>query len=184
MSDASMKDQGNKNMVWIDLEMSGLDPEKEKIIEIATIVTDWELNVVAEGPELIIHQNDKVLNAMDDWNKKHHRQSGLWDRVLESKTTVQEAENQTLAFIKKYVPKGGILAGNSIWQDRRFMIKEMPLLDAYMNHRMIDVSSFKVIAKYWYDEPEVKKANKHRALDDIKESIEELKHYREKIFKK
>ena len=164
--------------------MTGLDPQTNRIIEISTIITDKTLETMIEGPEFVIHQSVVILSHMDDWNKKHHRQSGLWDRVLESKTTVQEAENQTLAFIKKYVPKGGILAGNSIWQDRRFMIKEMPLLDAYMNHRMIDVSSFKVIAKYWYDEPEVKKANKHRALDDIKESIEELKHYREKIFKK
>lgn len=170
------------NLVWIDLEMTGLDPEKERIIEIATIVTDADLNILAEGPELVIHQPKSLLDAMDPWCVKHHGESGLTQRVINSSVTDEEAEAQTIAFLQDWVTPGkSPLAGNTIGQDRRFMVKYMPKLEAYMHYRNLDVSTLKELAKRW--KPGIvdgfKKQNSHRALDDIRESIEELRYYRE-----
>lgn len=172
------------NWVWIDLEMTGLDPEKERIIEIATIVTDDRLNILAEGPELVVHQPQSLLDAMDEWCVTHHGESGLTRRVQESRVTEADAEAQTLAFLKKWVTPGrSPLAGNTIGQDRRFLVKYMPQLEAFMHYRNLDVSTLKILAKSW--KPEIldgfSKKNAHRALDDIKESIEELKYYREHL---
>ncbi|MCH8550700.1 MAG: oligoribonuclease [Natronospirillum sp.] len=169
------------NLVWIDLEMTGLDPEKERIIEIATIVTDDQLNILAEGPELVIHQPQGLLDAMDEWCVRHHGESGLTQRVIESRVTEAEAEAATLKFLQKWVTPGrSPLAGNTIGQDRRFLVKYMPKLEAFVHYRNLDVSTLKILAKLW--KPEIvdgfKKKNAHRALDDIKESIEELRYYR------
>lgn len=169
------------NWVWIDLEMTGLDPEKERIIEIATIVTDDRLNILAEGPELVVHQPQSLLDAMDEWCVKHHGESGLTRRVQESTVTEADAEAQTLKFLQKWVTPGkSPLAGNTIGQDRRFLVKYMPKLEAYMHYRNLDVSTLKILAKSW--KPDIldgfTKKNSHRALDDIKESIEELRYYR------
>lgn len=170
------------NLVWIDLEMTGLDPEKERIIEIATIVTDADLNILAEGPELVIHQPKSLLDAMDEWCVKHHGESGLTQRVLDSTVSDAEAEAQTIAFLEAWVTPGkSPLAGNTIGQDRRFLVKYMPKLEAYVHYRNLDVSTLKELAKRW--KPGIvdgfKKQNSHRALDDIRESIEELRYYRE-----
>ncbi|MEX1057091.1 MAG: oligoribonuclease [Natronospirillum sp.] len=174
------------NLIWIDLEMTGLDPEKERIIEIATIVTDSRLNILAEGPELVIHQSQTLLDAMDDWCVRTHGESGLTQRVLDSTVTDADAEAQTLAFLRKWVTPGRApLAGNTIGQDRRFLVKYMPKLEAFMHYRNLDVSTLKILAKAWH--PEIldgfKKKNAHRALDDIKESIAELQYYREHLIK-
>jgi oligoribonuclease len=173
-------------MIWIDLEMTGLDTTTDHIIEIATIVTDKELNILAEGPVLAIHQPDSVLNAMDNWNRKQHGGSGLTDRVRNSTITVEEAERQTLAFLSQWVnTRDSPMCGNSICQDRRFMAREMPKLEAYFHYRNLDVSTLKELARRWM--PEVfdglKKSSTHLALDDIRESIEELKYYREKMLR-
>ena len=170
------------NLVWLDCEMTGLDPEKERIIEIAVVVTGPHLEPRVEGPVLVIRQDDAVLNAMDAWNKGTHGKSGLIDKVKASTTTEAEAEAQLLAFLAQYVPKGvSPLCGNSIGQDRRFLVKYMPKLDAFFHYRNVDVSTFKELARRW--RPEVysafKKAQKHTALADVHESIDELAHYRE-----
>ena len=170
------------NLIWIDLEMTGLDPEVNRIIEIATIVTDKFLNVLAEGPVLAVHQSDELLALMDDWNTKQHNGSGLVDRVKASEITDAQAEAQTLEFLKEYVPAGkSPMCGNSIHQDRRFLHRYMPELEAYFHYRHLDVSTVKELAKRW--KPRVyqsfKKESKHLALDDIRDSIDELKHYRE-----
>ena len=172
----------NKNLVWMDLEMTGLEPERDVIIEIATIITDSELNVVAEGPVFAIHQPQILLDAMDEWNTNTHGQSGLVKRVQESAVNTRAAELQTLAFLQQYVEAGKApLCGNSIHQDRRFLVKYMPQLEAFFHYRNVDVSTFKELAKRWH--PEVvdgfKKQGSHQAMDDIRESIEELKHYRQ-----
>jgi oligoribonuclease len=178
--------QHPENLVWIDLEMTGLDTQNDRIIEIATIVTDAHLNVLAEGPVLAIHQSDAVLNGMDDWNRRQHGGSGLVDRVKTSTVTEAEAERQTLEFMEQWVPaRGSPMCGNSICQDRRFLARLMPKLEAYFHYRNLDVSSLKELAKRW--RPEVitsfnKKAT-HLALDDIRESVAELRHYREQLFK-
>ncbi|TGG94055.1 oligoribonuclease [Natronospirillum operosum] len=169
------------NLVWIDLEMTGLDPERERIIEIATIVTDDQLNILAEGPELVVSQPRSLLDAMDEWCVQHHGESGLTQRVLDSQITEAEAEAQTLAFLRKWVNPGcSPLAGNTIGQDRRFLVRYMPQLEAFMHYRNLDVSTLKILAKRW--KPEIldgfSKRNTHRALDDIRESIEELRYYR------
>lgn len=169
-------------LVWIDLEMTGLDPDKDLIIEIATIVTDAHLNIVAEGPVLAIHQSDEVLNGMDEWNTRTHGKTGLTERVRNTTTTVEEAEQQTIDFISQYcVRNKSPLCGNTICQDRRFMFRHMPKLEAWVHYRNLDVSVLKELAKRW--RPEVldgfEKKNTHKALDDIRESIEELRHYRE-----
>lgn len=171
-----------ENLVWMDLEMTGLDPEQDVIIEIATIVTDKDLNIIAEGPVLAVHQPDVLLDAMDDWNTKTHGNSGLTRRVRESQVNARAAELQTLEFLQQYVKAGASpLCGNSIHQDRRFLVKYMPELEAYMHYRNIDVSTLKELAKRW--KPEVvssfNKKGAHQALDDIKESIAEMLHYRQ-----
>lgn len=175
----------NHNLIWIDLEMTGLDTVRDSIIEIATIITDTELNILAEGPVLAIHQSDEVLNGMDDWNQKHHGASGLLDRVRSSKHDEAQAEAMTLDFLRQYVPEGkSPMCGNSICQDRRFMARCMPRLERYFSYRHIDVSTVKELCKRWY--PGVAstftKAGTHQALEDIRESIEELRHYRQHIF--
>lgn len=170
------------NLIWIDLEMTGLDPAKERIIEIATIVTDAHLNVLAEGPVMAIHQSDELLNAMDKWNTKHHGESGLTQRVRESTVTEEEAVTKTLAFLKQYVPEGkSPMCGNSVWQDRRFLLKYMPTLESYFHYRHVDVSTLKELMLRWRPDLKegFKKDTKHLALADIYESIEELKYYRQ-----
>jgi len=173
-------------LVWIDLEMTGLNTNTDHIIEIATIVTDANLNVIAQGPVLAIHQPDAVLAGMDEWNQRTHAASGLIERVKASSLTVAGAESQTLQFLQAYVPKGkSPLCGSSICQDRRFLARLMPALEEYVHYRNLDVSSIKEIARRW--KPSVadgfEKKNTHKALDDIIESIEELKYYREHFFK-
>jgi oligoribonuclease len=173
-------------LVWMDLEMTGLDPERERIIEMATLITRGDLTIVAEGPELVIHQADEILAAMDAWNTKHHTASGLVDRVRSSTLDEREAERLTLEFIAAHCPARAVpLTGNSIHQDRRFLNKYMPALDAHLHYRMVDVSTIKELARRWY--PEVlarmpSKKESHRALDDIRESIEELRYYRRTLF--
>jgi len=170
------------NLIWIDLEMTGLVPEKDIIIEIATVVTDANLNVLAEGPSLAIHQDNKYLESMDEWNTRQHTKSGLVQRVKESEISVNEAEKQTLDFVMKYVDPGtSPMCGNSICQDRRFLYNYMPKLEKFFHYRHIDVSTLKELAVRW--KPDVVstsfKQSKHLALSDIYDSINELKHYRE-----
>ena len=174
------------NLIWIDLEMTGLEPKTDHIIEIATIVTDAELNTLAEGPVLAIHQPDEVLNAMDEWNTTHHGNSGLTERVRNSRISVADAQQQTIEFLQPYVAKGDSpICGNSIGQDRRFLVKYMPELEQYFYYRNLDVSTLKELMRRW--RPELLdgfvKKGAHLALDDIRESIEELKYYR-KVFLK
>ena len=174
------------NLVWIDMEMTGLEVKKERIIEIASIVTDKNLNILAEGPNLIIHQPKKILKAMDSWNQSHHKKSGLLDMVNQSKMTEKKAEKLTLKFLKEYcIPGKSILAGNAVHHDRRFIAEYMPKLDCFLHYRHVDVTSLKVLVKWWYPKGknEFKKKDAHRALGDIRESIEELKFYREHFFK-
>jgi len=169
-------------LVWMDLEMTGLDPEDNVIIEIATIITDDQLNIVAEGPVIAVHQPDSELAKMDEWNVRTHGESGLVDRVKASKVSMAEAEKQTIDFIAQYVKKGhSPLCGNSIHQDRRFLVKQMPILEEFVHYRNIDVSTLKELAKRWKPEilPGFKKSESHKALDDILESIAEMKYYRE-----
>lgn len=174
-------------LVWMDMEMSGLDPETNVILEMATLITDNELNLVAEGPVLALHQSRELLDAMDDWNRDHHGASGLVQRVLDSSITAAEAETQTLAFVRRHCPqRDAPLCGNSIYQDRRFLARYMPRLEAYFHYRNIDVSSVKEIVRRWYPDgpkpPEKKHA--HLAFDDIRESIEELQFYRQQYFRR
>ena len=174
------------NLVWMDLEMSGLDVSKDVVLEIATVVTDAELHVVAEGPALAIHHDDAVLNGMDEWNRKHHGESGLVERVRSSLVSTTEAEALTLAFVSLHCAQGqSPLCGNSIWQDRRFLARHMPTLEAHFHYRIVDVSTVKELARRW--RPALvegfKKRNAHRALDDIHESIAELAHYRREFFR-
>lgn len=169
------------NLIWIDLEMTGLDPEKERIIEMAIIVTDTHLNVLAEGPVIAVHQSDELLNAMDAWNTKQHNGSGLVKRVKESVVTEAQAESMMLQFLKEYVPAGkSPMCGNTIYQDRRFLYRYMPELEKYFHYRLLDVSTLKELAQRWAPKVYggVKKDSKHLALDDIRESIEELQYYR------
>ncbi|MCH8498037.1 MAG: oligoribonuclease [Marinobacter sp.] len=173
-------------LAWIDLEMTGLDPEQERIIEIATIVTDADLNVIAEGPVLAIHQPDGILDNMDDWCTRTHGESGLTERVRESRITEAEAERRTIEFLQQHMAKGhSPLCGNSIGQDRRFLVKYMPELEAFFHYRNLDVSTVKELARRWRPDvlAGVKKEGSHLALDDIRESIAELRHYREHFFK-
>jgi oligoribonuclease len=174
-------------LVWLDMEMTGLDPQKERIIEIATILTDGNLVELGVGPDLVIHQEDTVLAAMDEWNRTHHKASGLTERVKSSTITDGDAEAQTLAFINQHVgaKERPVLAGNSIHQDRRFIRRYMPKLDARLHYRMVDVSTLKELARRWFPAIIAKqpaKKDTHRALDDIRESIDELRYYRANVF--
>ncbi len=180
------KSQKDKNLIWIDLEMTGLDTQQDEIIEIATIVTDSELNILAEGPMLAIHQSDDIMAGMDDWNTKQHGGSGLTKRVAESTTNEAEAEKQTIAFLEQYVSKGkSPMCGNSICQDRRFLARCMPELEAFFHYRNLDVSSLKELAVRW--SPKITKGfvknSSHLALDDTRDSINELIYYREHFIK-
>lgn len=174
------------NLIWIDLEMTGLNPAKERIIEIATVVTDSQLNVLAEGPVFAVHQSDELLSAMDAWNRKQHNSSGLVARVKASTVTEAEAEAKTLEFLKQYVPAGkSPMCGNSVYQDRRFLTQFMPELERFFHYRLLDVSTLKELALRWAPRvySKLEKESRHLALDDIRESIDELKYYRENLFK-
>lgn len=180
-----MAKRSERHLVWMDMEMSGLDPDREVILEVATLVTDDALELIAEGPVFAIHQPQAVLDAMDDWNQKHHHASGLVRRVCDSDITVAEAERQTLAFVRQYcIARKSPLCGNSVYQDRRFLARYMPNLEVFLHYRNIDVSTVKELVRRWYPKgpkpPEKKHA--HLALDDIRESIEELRFYRERFF--
>jgi oligoribonuclease len=175
----------DQNLIWIDLEMTGLDPESHKIIEMATIVTDSDLNILAEGPVLAIHQPEAELDKMDEWCTNTHTSSGLVERIRHSTITEDEAIQLTIEFLSRWVPKGkSPICGNSIGQDRRFLYKHMPLLEEYFHYRYIDVSTIKELTRRW--KPEIlegfSKTGSHLALDDIRESIAELKYYRSTIF--
>lgn len=174
------------NLIWLDLEMTGLDPAKDRILEIATLVTDSDLRTLAEGPVVAIHQPEHVLSGMDEWNREHHGRSGLLDRVRVSTLSESDAESLTLRFIRDYVPAGASpLCGNSICQDRRFLARWMPKLEAYCHYRNLDVSTLKILAQRWA--PDVasafRKDARHLALDDIRESIAELQHYRRHLLR-
>lgn len=169
------------NLVWVDMEMTGLNPDADRVIEIATIVTDADLNTLAEGPVLAIHQPDAVLDAMDEWNRSHHGASGLADRVRKSTIDEAQAASQTLEFLRAWVPAGASpMCGNSICQDRRFMARHLPSLESYFHYRNLDVSSLKILAKLWRPDVAagVVKSGAHLALDDIRDSVAELRHYR------
>ena len=179
--------QDANNLIWIDLEMTGLDTMNDMIIEIATIVTDAQLNILAEGPMLAIHQSNEVLNGMDEWNTRQHGQSGLVDRVRRSTLDEAAAERQTIEFLAEYVPEGASpMCGNSICQDRRFMARCMPTLEAFFHYRNLDVSTIKELMARWAP-PNVisgfKKGGSHLAMDDTRDSIRELRFYRESFFK-
>lgn len=172
----------DSNLIWIDLEMTGLDPERDRIIEIATLVTDANLNILAEGPVMAVHQSDAQLALMDDWNVRTHTGSGLVERVKASAFDDNAAQLKTIEFLQQWVPAGkSPICGNSVGQDRRFLFKYMPELEAYFHYRYLDVSTLKELARRW--KPEVlsgfKKQNTHQALDDIRESVAELAYYRE-----
>jgi oligoribonuclease len=178
--------QNENNLIWIDLEMTGLEPDKDVIIEIATLITDADLNILAEGPTYAVHQPDSILDTMDEWNTNQHGKSGLTQRVRDSKISPAQAEAETIAFLEQWVPKGkSPICGNSICQDRRFLVRGMPTLEAYFHYRNLDVSTVKELARRWRPDvlAGVKKSSAHLALDDIKDSIAELQHYRDTFFK-
>lgn len=182
----AMPEQRPTNLVWMDLEMTGLDPQTDRILEIATLVTDANLEILAEGPVLAIHQPDAVLAGMDAWNQEHHSNSGLIDRVRASRHDEAQAEEETLSFLRHWCePAQSPLCGNSICQDRRFLARWMPQLVDFVHYRNLDVSSLKILGLLWA--PAIvdgyQKQGRHRALDDIKESIDELRHYREQMLK-
>jgi oligoribonuclease len=172
-------------LIWLDMEMTGLDPDTEHVLEIATLITDAELEVIAEGPDIVVHQPDEILDAMGEWCTEHHGRSGLTEACRRSTISVEEAEAETLAFVREHCPPGkSPLCGNSIGQDRRFIVRHMPKLDAFLHYRSVDVSTLKELCRRWYpDLPGVTKAEAHRALDDIRESLAELRYYREHVFK-
>ena len=174
------------NLIWIDLEFSGLDFKKDKILEIATIITDENLNILATGPNIAIKTSEKILKNMDSWNKKTHKKSKLWENCLDSKISLKEAEKITLEFLKKWTKKNSSpLCGNSVGQDRRMLFKDMPELEKYLHYRIIDVSTIKELSQRWNLKLEkFKKEETHTALRDIEESIEELKYYKKNIFRK
>ena len=181
---ATKSDKMN-NLIWIDLEMTGLDTNSDRIIEIATIVTDKQLVEVAEGPVLTIYQSSQVMDAMDQWNTRQHGNSGLTNRVLESQTSLADAESETIDFLQRHVEKGASpMCGNSICQDRRFMAREMPALEEFFHYRNLDVSTLKILVQLWA--PDIAagftKESEHRALADIRDSIGELAHYRAALF--
>ena len=173
------------NLIWIDLEMTGLDTVNDEIIEIATIVTDKELNILAEGPMIAIHVAQSRLDEMDDWNQNQHGKSGLIQRVLDSQYTLSQAETETITFLEQYVSAGkSPMCGNSICQDRRFLARQMPALEQFFHYRNLDVSTLKELVKRWYSQSDIafEKESEHLALADIRDSIDELKYYREKLF--
>lgn len=173
------------NLVWMDLEMTGLDFAQDRVIEIATVVTDVQLNIIAEGPVIAIHQPDELLNNMDEWNTKQHNESGLIERVKQSEINEDQATEQTINFLQQYVNSGkSPLCGNSIWVDRNFLIRYMPKLEKFFHYRTIDVSTIKELALRWYagKVAEFNKKSKHLALSDIYDSINELKYYQDKVF--
>ncbi len=177
--------QNEQNLIWVDMEMTGLEPETDRVLEMAMIVTDKDLNVLAEGPVIAVHQSDDVLAAMDDWNQRTHGQSGLIDRVKASEFDEAKAVAECLKFMQEWVPeRQSPMCGNSIGQDRRFMVKYMPELERYFHYRNIDVSTVKELVRRWKPEvmDEFKKAGTHQALDDIRESIAEMQFYRERVF--
>ena len=174
-----------QTLIWIDMEMTGLEPEQDRIIEVATLITDSDLNVLAEGPVLAVHQSDDVLDGMDEWNQRTHGESGLVERVRKSQLNEADVEAQTIAFLQRYAERGSSpMCGNSVHQDRRFMVKYMPSLADFFHYRNLDVSTVKELAKRW--RPDVassyKKQSTHQAMDDIRDSVNELKHYREHFF--
>lgn len=174
-------------LVWLDMEMTGLDAERERVIEMAVILTDGQLNEIAVGPDLVIHQSDEILAAMDDWNKKHHGGSGLVERVKSSTVSEADAEAETMAFINEHVAakERPVLAGNSIHQDRRFIRRYMPTLEKRLHYRMVDVSTIKELGRRWFPQIVARQPIKnetHRALDDIRESIDELRYYKTHLF--
>jgi oligoribonuclease len=175
---------GENRLAWIDLEMTGLNPEADVILEIATLLTDSDLNILAEGPVFALQASEEALAGMDDWNQRQHKKSGLLDRVRASTETMETAQAKTLEFFAAHLAPGKVpLCGNSVWQDRRFLVRHMPALDGFFHYRILDVSTVKEIAKRWYpDVPAFKKSEKHLALEDIRESVEEMRYYREKIF--
>ncbi|MFO1386435.1 MAG: oligoribonuclease [Chitinivorax sp.] len=178
--------QDQNRLIWIDMEMTGLVPESDHVLEVAVVITDSELNTVAEGPVLVVHQDNAILDGMDDWNKNTHGRSGLIDRVKASVLSDAQVEAQMISFLQEYVPSGvSPMCGNSICQDRRFLARWMPRLESYFHYRNLDVSTLKELVKRW--KPEIakglKKQGKHEALADIYESIEELKYYREHFIK-
>lgn len=174
--------QDNNNLIWVDMEMTGLNPDTDRIIEVALVITDSQLNTVAEGPVLVVHQPNAILDGMDKWNQSTHSKSGLIDKIKASKLTENEVEAQMIEFLKLHVPSGtSPMCGNSICQDRRFMVRTMPQLETYFHYRNLDVSTLKELVKRW--KPEIatgfSKDGKHEALADIYDSINELKHYRQ-----
>ena len=178
--------QSSNNLIWIDMEMSGLDPDRDKVLEVAVVITDSDLNTVAAAPVLVVHQSDAVLTAMDSWNTSTHTKSGLVERVKQAKTNEAEVERQMIAFLEQHVPNNiSPMCGNSVHQDRRFLARHMPKLESYFLYRNLDVSTLKELAKRW--RPDLAgqhvKQNKHTALADIQESIDELKYYREHFLK-
>ena len=177
-----MTEDKNKRLIWIDLEMTGLDTVNDTIIEIATIVTDGELNVLAEGPVCAVRQDEELLKAMDNWNRRHHTDSGLWQRVVHSPQDMRSAETLNIQFLEKWVKKGASpMCGNSVCQDRRFLHRLMPELESWFHYRNLDVSTLKVLASRWMPASlkDYEKENRHEALSDIRESIEELRYYRQ-----
>lgn len=186
VSNKADSNNAKNNLIWIDLEMTGLEPETDRIIEIATIVTDSDLNIIAEGPVMAVHQSDELLDGMDEWCTRTHSENGLTERVKQSQISEREAELATIEFLQEHVAKGASpMCGNSIGQDRRFLVKYMPELEAFFHYRNLDVSTLKELMKRW--RPSLmsgfSKANTHLALDDIRESINELKYYRETFIK-
>lgn len=178
--------QCDDNLVWLDLEMTGLDPEKDRIIEIATVITNADLEILQDGPVFAIHQSDQLLDSMDEWNTEHHGNSGLVQRVKDSQISEADAEAQTLSFIKEFVPENkSPLCGNSICTDRRFLARYMPRLESYLHYRNLDVSSLKILAQHWAPEiaAGITKVSQHIALEDIYDSINELRYYRKHLFK-
>ena len=181
-----MTKQRTDLLVWLDLEMTGLDPKKCTILEIGCVITDNELEVLEEGPSIAIHHSEKTLSGMEAWSRYHHKKSGLTESCRESKTGLKKAEDLALGFIQKYCKKKSApLCGNTIWQDRRFLVKYMPTLEQYLHYRTIDVSSVKELVSRWYPDDHAmprEKNSTHRVMDDIRESIDELRHYRKKVF--